>query len=233
MRLRDGFTLIELLVVVAIIAILAAMLLPALRTAREAGRQTACINNLRQLGLGFSMYLDDSEGWYPGGAPWPNWMQTRFDWIRMVGRSAPYRPADVTQGAIYPYVKSPGAYVCPTDDIRRIRDPGFQHGKRRGEHFASTQNFSYSMNYRLHVARSRIVRRPPHTILLYEEANPNDGLCAWDNHDDHPDSRHTGGMANFLFCDYHVENLAPGPLWANRAYGDPGYVPRRRGGRRG
>jgi prepilin-type N-terminal cleavage/methylation domain-containing protein len=57
-----GFTLIELLVVVAIIAILAAMLMPALRRAREAGRRAHCINNLRQIGIGIHMYTEDFSG---------------------------------------------------------------------------------------------------------------------------------------------------------------------------
>ncbi len=100
--MRKGFTLIELLVVIAIIAILAAILFPVFAKAREKARQTSCLSNLKQIGLGMLMYAQDYDECVPEGdrssTPPRNW----YDLVQ-------------------PYVKNTQIFKCPT----RPNDNGY------------------------------------------------------------------------------------------------------------
>lgn len=71
-----GFTLLKTIIVISIILLIVALLLPALSAATEASRNAACINDLRQLGLGYFAYASDFKG-YPASCSDPQWDTTR------------------------------------------------------------------------------------------------------------------------------------------------------------
>ncbi len=104
---RYGFTLIELLVVVAIIAVLAAILFPVFNQAREKARQSACLSNVRQIGVATLLYTQDFDETLPLYQ-----YGTLTYWCG--GRDAPGQKLDKTRGIIYPYLKSGEIQRCPS-----------------------------------------------------------------------------------------------------------------------
>jgi prepilin-type N-terminal cleavage/methylation domain-containing protein len=193
---RAAFTLIELLVVIAIIAILAAMLLPALAAAKKKAAQIRCLNNVKQLGLGFTIYVSDNNDVYPGCASGGTYGFHQEDWIYWAQNPAQTDPK--TGVTLLPQnstiLKSIGGSVastnilrCPmdTDDSGRLSAAGsgnqggliydFSYeatslnlASSTGPNLGMTTIISKSAPYTAFYFKSTQVRRPSDKILIAE-----------------------------------------------------------------
>ena len=179
---RSGFTLIELLVVIAIIAILMAILMPALNIAREQARGVACMSNQKTMGLAYVMYADENDSRMCGGMARygptndiPPWVMPPLDYQGDGSyNQMPSGPVTLEQrhnglreGVLFPYIKDVGAYHCPGDN--RIRQ-----GTSNGRELQHLLYRSYSLpDYLRATARSDPKRitdfTSPATKLLFVE----------------------------------------------------------------
>ena len=124
--LRRGFTLIELLVVIAIIAILAAILFPVFAQARDKARSASCLSNMKQLGLGTMMYVQDYDEQFPlstsniGGQWLTNfWHMVPPDWSSLTTPPAVIGSKYVWANSTQPYIKNYNILRCPsTTEVR-------------------------------------------------------------------------------------------------------------------
>lgn len=175
---RAAFTLIELLVVISIISLLIALLLPALAKAREAAQQANCLANLRQLGMGVSIYMLNHDGWYPVSG-----YQRSYGWAPMVAKelnityyteaagNANYAPGLIIHDFRATESKN-GIFQCPTETGKFTNNWGFINATsyrwNSGHYKGNGLGLDEHWPTRPHWGRVREtdVRTPSSTIML-------------------------------------------------------------------
>jgi prepilin-type N-terminal cleavage/methylation domain-containing protein/prepilin-type processing-associated H-X9-DG protein len=221
----EAFTLIELLVVIAIIAILASMLLPALARAKEAGKKTSCLSNVRQIGIAYQGFLADNSDRFPA---------------YVTERTAPAGTPDTPEARspysyrqqLQPYLSGTNIFKCP--DGQKWPDPapgawfttdyGNNHneanlpGATQQAWFTANPDFGFNET----VSASALPRATE--FILLADAGRSDNTPSRGGMYPQPWAfdvssqarmlgRHAKGTANIVFGDCHAQSLGTNRTW--------------------
>jgi prepilin-type N-terminal cleavage/methylation domain-containing protein/prepilin-type processing-associated H-X9-DG protein len=213
----QSFTLIELLVVVAIIAVLAGLLLPALNRAQARAHAVSCLNNLKQLQIAWQMYIDDHGGKLPenyADLSTGVWRSSSNSWTGP--SSAPFDLDDsaIRQGTFFRlgYIRSPGTFRCPADDSEARPPNGKSAGAPRSRSYSMNGNFAgRPEEAQLVFDRENLTYNPSKVFVFideHEDSIDDAQFLVWPNPDDRwvnlPAGRHDrNGILSF--ADGHVE----------------------------
>ena len=191
---KKNFTLIELLVVIGIIAILAAMLLPALNKARDKAKAIKCVSNLKQIGVGSSSYINDFDGFFPPGETQTTAPEKSRFWFDALNYNKalnlPWAAVRNTNTDLDE--KCIGTVIhCPMMQVVNFYKAGY--GKNIT--VAGNGNNLYAPDRLIHI------KNPSSRILIADGENW--ALNYW-SFPGHVTFRRHGNRNNFLFCDLHV-----------------------------
>ncbi|MGB9677105.1 MAG: type II secretion system protein [Candidatus Ratteibacteria bacterium] len=203
LKIKNGLTIIEMIFVIVIITILSALLLPALKKARERARTAVCMNNLKQIYLSFYMYISDYDDYFPSAQDPVSlssyyWLWMGRGWRKLL---AQYIKKSISE-------KDPSILYCPSDKTAPSKWESTSYGYSMSFYHSPEQinmmndkSYTYDINKVMPSIGQKFskVRYPDKKIIIGEWLdNHRDGYYGWWSWE---------GARNYLFVDGHVEFL--------------------------